>query len=167
MNTRKGATYLQRWASKVQLPPRGTNGCWQWIGGSCPLGYGRFFIGGKGFKKYTGPHRFSYETFVGPIPAGRVIDHLCRNPSCVNPDHLEAVTVRENTLRGIGLTARLAQQTHCKRGHELSGDNVRLVFRGNTRMRHCRACQQVRPRPYLERQKAARLSRRMMEATHG
>lgn len=70
--------------------------CWIWTDVPNDMGYGVFGIGQKVVKAY----RWSYERFVGPIPAGLMPDHLCRNPPCVRPDHLEPVTNRENVLRG-------------------------------------------------------------------
>jgi hypothetical protein len=71
--------------------------CWEWQGGSTPQGYGRT----KGdHGKLVPAHRYFYELHIGPIPEGLVIDHLCKNPPCVNPDHLETVTVTENNRRG-------------------------------------------------------------------
>lgn len=62
-------------------------------------------------------HRVAYELCIGPIPTGLTIDHLCRNTRCVNPKHLEAVTLRENILRGTGPTAHNAAKSACRRGH--------------------------------------------------
>jgi hypothetical protein len=104
--------------------------CWQWNGSLVQSGYGRH--GG------TSAHRYAYELLVGPIPEGLHIDHLCRNRGCVNPGHMETVTIAENVLRGEGVTARQRRQTHCKRGHPLSGDNLRVTPDGH---RVCRACQ--------------------------
>lgn len=79
-----------------------TSGCWLWGGGKNPEGYGRFFMDGR----HIGPHRYSYELFQGKIPEGYYLDHLCRVPSCVHPNHLEPVTNRENQRRGNNVTKR-------------------------------------------------------------
>lgn len=105
--------------------------CWPWLASVNGEGYGWFRDG-----KVRNAHRVAYEHFVGPIPAGMDVDHLCRNTGCVNPAHLQPVSRRENILRGIGVTAQNARKTRCKRGHPLSGDNLLLDSRG----RACRAC---------------------------
>lgn len=95
-------------------------------------------------------HRLAYEAFVGPIPHGLVIDHLCRQRACCNPDHLEAVTNQVNLLRGEGFVANQARRTHCPRGHELVGDNVYRRPGDDTR-RECRTCRN----DYYRRRRAA------------
>lgn len=70
----------------------GATGCWNWVGALDRYGYGR--------KAKTSAHRWYYRKFIGEIPNGLTIDHLCRNRQCVNPDHLEAVSMRENLRRG-------------------------------------------------------------------
>lgn len=78
------------------------NGCWEWQGTLTSGGYGRFDIEGR----TVSAHRYAYESRIGPIPPRLVIDHLCRNPPCVRPDHLEPVTTIQNTLRGDAPWAR-------------------------------------------------------------
>lgn len=68
-----------------------------------------------GFRWYA--HRLAYEGLVGPIPEGLQIDHLCRVRNCVNPEHLEPVTSRENTMRGDNWSAKYAKMTTCAKGH--------------------------------------------------
>lgn len=105
-----------------------TETCWLWTGPLSKKGYGA--------TRGQRAHRAVYERLVRKLQPGEVIDHLCRVPNCVRPDHLEPVTARENTLRGYGPTALNARKTHCKHGHELSGWN--LIIRKDGR--ECRTC---------------------------
>jgi hypothetical protein len=109
-----------------------TSRCWLWMG---PLynGYGR--VGYKGTS--SNPHRVSYMLLKGPIPRGLQVDHLCRVRNCVNPAHLELVTPRENTFRGVSLSVLNASKTHCPKGHPYSSANTYKDAWGH---RHCRTC---------------------------
>lgn len=91
--------------------------CWEWALARNRQGYGVYNLG-NGSGMYLA-HRVSYTAFVGPIPDGLVIDHLCRNTACVNPQHLEPVTVKVNSLRGMSPTATAVRSGTCKRGHQI------------------------------------------------
>lgn len=109
-------------------------GCLIWQGMHDPDGYGR--RNGANHPAGIKAHRQVYWDEIGPIPDGLTIDHLCRNRSCVNPDHLEPVTMRENTMRGMGFSAVNARKTHCPKGHPY--DEANTYYFG--RNRQCRAC---------------------------
>jgi hypothetical protein len=129
----------ERFAAKVTK----TEGCWLFTGQIDRGGYGLFWYE----DRLRGAHRVSYELYVGPIPDGLHLDHLCRNRACVNPAHLEPVTNRENTLRGI-LPNKL--KTHCKWGHPYSEENTWTDPK--TGWRQCRTCNRARDR---KRQRAS------------
>jgi HNH endonuclease len=121
-------------------------GCWVWQRMTTAQGYGHMRVGRT--MRYA--HRVYYERYCGPIPAGLQLDHLCRNPTCVNPAHLEPVTPRENALRGNTIAARRKAQTHCVRGHPF--DEVNTIRRGNGRA--CRECQRQAVRESQRRRRA-------------
>jgi hypothetical protein len=115
--------------------------CWEWTGGKQDRRYGIFHPNGSATGEMA--HRFAWELLVGPIPDGLTLDHLCRNPSCVNPDHLEPVTIAENLMRGYGLVGKNIRKTHCPQNHAYSGDNLYIDPRG---WRKCRTCERARNR---------------------
>jgi HNH endonuclease len=101
---------LQRFVSFIEEDEK--HGCWIWTGGTkSQMGYGAF---GVTHGNVVSAHRWAYEQFRGPIPAGLDLDHLCRNPICVHPWHLEPVTRAENLGRGRN---HFREKTHCPQGH--------------------------------------------------
>lgn len=107
---------------------------WLWTGAHQSRGYGSFAIGGRTYQT----HRLAWQDANGEIPDGLVIDHLCRVPSCVNPDHMELVTPAENTRRG----AEAQRDTgYCSKGHDLAAAGLYETTRRDGRRRsECREC---------------------------
>ena len=121
---------IERFLNKVSIYQKT---CWDWKAHIQTNGYGQF----KFKRKSTLAHRFIYEYYHGSINPKLTIDHLCRNRKCVNPDHLEQVTSRENTLRGNTPAAINARKTHCIRGHEHTPENTYTYHIGK---RICKEC---------------------------
>lgn len=137
--TNASPTFEARFWSKVDK----TDSCWLWTATKTPAGYGSLLLAsGVGWKMDIYAHRASWEMHHGrPIPDGFDVDHLCRNTSCVNPDHLEAVPHNVNIVRGE-LCNRL--KTHCKHGHEYTPENTYTPPLKTGRW--CRACDRHRIR---------------------
>ena len=127
--SKKNLAWHSRFWSKVDK--RGPSECWNWLASKSPLGYGCF--------DKRGAHRVAYEALRGAVPVGLVLDHLCRNPGCVNPAHLEAVTHRENIRRGVRFWQKCPH-----------GDAFRYA-----RNRTCQACANTRRRELYAQKKAA------------
>lgn len=129
-----------------------TDACWLWMGSCSSAGYGKF---ADKNRRHVGAHRFSYELHSGsPIPKGMVIDHLCRTPACVRPDHMEVVVQRVNFLRGespaaIAYKARVVSG-RCKNGHYL-GPNLE-----RWRQSYCMDCHNAWARDYQRKHKRVR-----------
>ena len=122
-------TAIDKFYSKV--PHRPAIGCWEWGAGLFKQGYGGFWDAGKQHRA----HRWIWIYLNGPIPAGKELDHLCRNRKCIRVSHLEPVTSQENTLRGNSPCAVHARQTHCLRGH-LLGPSI-------SKRRRCIQCSRI------------------------
>lgn len=124
------------------LSTQTANECWLWLG-AVSKGYGNFSIKAEGFQA----HRVSFHLYKGSLVPGLQIDHLCRVKTCVNPDHLEQVSPRENTLRGTGITARLAKKETCPRGH------LYELRKRKDGARICAQCQAAGEKAYRDRNK--------------
>jgi hypothetical protein len=130
-----------------RVMPEPNSGCWLWTG-ALTNGYG-IADPGKGHSRRV--HRIFYAHFVGEIPDGLCLDHLCRVRCCVNPAHLEPVTNRENVRRGIaavGLSSLHrgqvnAAKSFCPKGHEYSSENTEFRKFGNGLKRRCRECHRI------------------------
>lgn len=150
---RHGSTDDQHRSVRDRLMEHSTvdhqSGCREWGASLDVGGYGTLSINGRTTKA----HRASYEEFVGPIPNGLFLDHLCRNRKCIEPTHLEPVTIRENTLRSpVAAPAVNAKKTHCKRGHEFTAENTYVMADGG---RSCRKCRVIHTQNYNARKATA------------
>lgn len=142
---------IDRIMAHIQIDP--VSGCWMWTRPPTRYGYGQICVMKNGKQTTVRVHRAVYEALVGPIPAGRQLDHTCHNEdptckggtscrhrACANPAHLQPSTNRENTIRGRAADAtrrRMRGKAVCDQGHPLHGLNVYTTSRGH---RICRAC---------------------------
>jgi len=144
-NERTVTVLPQRFREKVYLPPC-EDDCWLWIGGrkGGNTAYGQFYVSPT--QRHAYAHRVAYEALVGRIPRGLRLDHLCENPPCINPSHLEPVTNSENLRRGFisrfGVAHHNLRKTRCPQGHEYTPENTYL----NNGRRTCKTCALARAR---------------------
>lgn len=132
----------ERFWSKVDK----SGDCWVWTACRIHFGYGQFYVSPQ--RRHVRAHRYAYELLVGPIPDGLVLDHLCSNPPCVNPAHLEPVRQRENVMRSRSHVATNPGKTHCPKGHPY--DEANTYVRPNGK-RDCRTCLTASRRRYRAR----------------
>lgn len=125
----KSRPWMERFFEKVRPRP---DDCWLWTACKNKAGYGVFSCN----LKANLAHKFLYEKLVEAVPDGLELDHLCRSPACVNPEHLEPVSSQENILRGVGFAAKNKAKTHCPLGHPYEEGNI-YWDRG---ARKCRTC---------------------------
>jgi len=137
------------WRERLMEKVDTSGDCWLWTGYVKPNGYGAMWIApadreGSSDKEYV--HRLMYRWRIGVIPPGHEIDHLCRNRRCVRPNHLEAVTNRENQRRGFGFSGVNARKTHCPHGHPYDAENTYVSANGH---RQCKACRERKRAEYM------------------
>lgn len=137
---------VDRVRSKALITP---TGCWHWTGAITSAGYGSILYKGKTWQA----HRLSYELFHGPILDGLPLDHLCRNRACINPAHLDPVTLHQNALRRVDI-----RPTHCPAGHEYTPSNTIWAESRvpGYKARKCRTCHHRFQREARARKAAAR-----------
>ncbi len=140
-----GTPLPERLRAKITI--NSSNGCWEWQASLTTNGYGQIMVD----KRKCYAHRIAYEVFVGEIPSDLEIDHLCCNKRCINPQHLETVTSRENTARHFNNWIDARSASHCKRGHEYTAANTLKRPNGG---RACRTCSVVSNRRSVQRAEA-------------
>lgn len=146
----------------ARVSPEPNTGCWLWVGRMAWNGYGLFYDCTQ--KRSFRAHRKAYEIMVGQVPFGLQLDHLCRVRACVNPEHLEPVTLRENLARGLGtvpasiaLVEMLKSKTHCPNGHLYFPENLLSMEFG---IRRCKACRIAKSRRSSEKRRRRRANDR-------
>jgi hypothetical protein len=147
LTLRNAENVRQRVLSRCERPSE--TDCWPWTGEIDRDGYGVIIIWDGPQRRRRAAHRAAYVVLIGEFPADLVVDHLCRNRSCVNPAHLEPVTRGENVLRGEGPSAKAARSAACGNGHEYTPETT--YTNPKSGVRACRIC----TRDYRQKRSAA------------
>lgn len=147
----RGRPLIDRFHDKYFVHP--TTGCWLWTGFTSHAGYG-LIKGPPPDLRILKAHRVSYEAFNGPITEGLVVDHVCNTKRCVNPEHLQLLTPRENIMRSNHPTIVALWLNQCVRGHDLS-DPANVIMNTDG-VRRCRVCRRVRDKRNKAKARAAR-----------
>lgn len=142
-------TMHEKLEARIERDPN--SGCWLWSGNIKKSGYGYVWLSAT---KRACAHRYVYELHRGPVPDGLQLDHLCRTRCCVNPNHLEPVTARENARRGE-TGNHLRSRTHCPQGHPYDDVNTRYTMVGS---RMCRECVRIQGRQRVQRRHALKIA---------
>jgi hypothetical protein len=129
--------------SRFKLRAIQKDGCWEWTGSVDHYGYGYVSYMTRKLKA----HRVAYELFKQEIPQGLVIDHLCRNRKCVNPEHLEPVTIGENVSRGYHLGE------FCLHEHRMTPDNTGTRYAYGKTYPYCMECKRTQARERARRKR--------------
>jgi hypothetical protein len=133
--------------TRNKISPRSYTDCWHWPKSKTTAGYGDVRYEGK----HVLVHRLFYEKFIGAIPKGLTIDHLCRQKDCFNPKHMEVVTLKENGLR--------AHQKKCILGH--------ILIKENLYMNRCRECRKISDARWRAKRDGHNFSTKIEEVTTG
>lgn len=141
---------IQRFLDKIEYAEHSDDDCWYWSSAVNKFGYGAFWLDGKTVRA----HRYSYEMIKGKIPDGLQLDHLCRNRLCVNPEHLEVVSLTENIKRGLTgkINHHSSKKTHCPKGHEYTEDNIKRIKNNN---RNCLTCHREWNKEYMRKKRGS------------